>query len=120
VAVRFRRRGVEAKLVVLDHQLGSEPDANLVKALVRAQEWFGKIARGEATGIGDIARDQRLCRTYVTRVLSLAFLSPEITSAILRGRQWPELTAKRLVSSSLKIPRLWTEQRLFLTSGFIF
>ena len=45
VPVRFRRRGVEAKLVVLDQQQpASEPDANLVKALARAHEWFGRIA----------------------------------------------------------------------------
>ena len=36
-AVTFRRRGVEAKLVVLDRRsLASEPDANLVRAVARA------------------------------------------------------------------------------------
>jgi site-specific DNA recombinase len=30
VPVRFRRRGVEAKLVVLNQQAASEPDANLI------------------------------------------------------------------------------------------
>ena len=64
VPVTFRRRGVEAKLVV-QQQLGSsfEPDANLVKALTRAHEWFGRIVRGEAKGLGDIANAERLCRT---------------------------------------------------------
>jgi site-specific DNA recombinase len=60
VPVRFRRRGVEAKLVVLNRQQAvSEPDANLVKALARAHEWWGRIVRGEASGIGDIARAER-------------------------------------------------------------
>jgi hypothetical protein len=74
VSVRFRRRGVEAKLVVLDQQqTATGPDPNLVKALARAHRWFGKIAQGEASGIGDIARTERLDRTYVTRVSLFGF-----------------------------------------------
>ena len=112
VPVRFRRRGVEAKLVVVDRrQPSSEADANLVKALARAHEWFGRIVRGEANGAGDIARAERLDRSYVTRSLCLAFLAPQITKAILEGRQPTELTAKRLMRSALKIPLLWTDQR---------
>jgi hypothetical protein len=105
VPVRLRRRGVEAKLIVLDQQHPtSGPDPNLVKALTRAHEWFARIIRDEANGIGDIARAERLDRSYVARVLCLAFLSPEITNALLAGRQPTELTAKRLIRSALEIP----------------
>ena len=118
VPVRFRRRGVEAKLVILSRpQAASEPDLNLVKALARAHEWWGSIARGEARGIGDIAREERLDRAYITRFLCVAFLSPETTEAILEGRQPTELTAKRLIRSALKIPLLWHDQRAFLISS---
>ena len=70
VPVRFRRRGVEAKLVVLDQQQrASEPDANLVKALARAHEWFGRIApwRGKAESATSLA-PSGFDRSYVTRV----------------------------------------------------
>lgn len=111
VPVRFRRRGVEARIVVHDQERpASRPDPNLLKALVRAHEWFGQIVRGEVDGIGAIARRERLDRAYVTRMLCLAFLSPEITKAILEGRQPTELTAKRLIKSTLKIPPLWVDQ----------
>jgi site-specific DNA recombinase len=111
VPIKFRRRGVEAKLVVLSgHPAASEPDANLVKALARAHEWWGRIARGEARGIGDIARAEGFNRAYITRFLCLAFLAPEITKAILEGRQSTELTAKRLITSALKSPLLWADQ----------
>jgi hypothetical protein len=112
VPVRFRRRGVEAKLMVLgQHGPAAVPDANLVKALARAHKWLGQIVRGEANGIGDVARAEGLCRTYVTRVVDLAFLAPEITKAILEGRQLTELTAKHLIRSALKMPVLWTDQK---------
>jgi len=105
VAVSFRRRGIEAKLIVPDQRGPSaEPDVNLVRALARAHEWFGRIARSEASGLSDIARAERLSRTYVTNYLYLALLSPEITLAILEGRQPTELTSKRLISSAPKIP----------------
>ena len=111
VLMSFRRRGVEAKLVVLDQKQGaSEPDANLIKALARAHEWFGRIIRGEASGIGDIARTEGVDRTYVTPLLCLAFLAPEMTKAILEGRQPIELTTKRLISSALGTPLLWSDQ----------
>lgn len=109
--MRFRRRGVEAKLVVLDQQHpSSEPDPALVKALARAQAWFGQIVRGERDGIGAIARAERLDRAYVSRVLCLAFLAPEMTKAILEGRQPMGLTAKKYLSISLRYPLLWSDQ----------
>jgi site-specific DNA recombinase len=111
VPVRFRRRGVEAKLVVLEREhADSQPDANLVKALVRAHEWFGEIVRGEAEGIGAIARAEGLDRAYVTRLVCLAFLAPETTKDILEGRHPTEMTAKKLIRSSLRIPLLWVNQ----------
>ena len=113
VSVRFRRRGVEAKLIVLSqHPAASESDINLVKALARAHEWWGSIARGEAKGIGDIARAEGFNRGYVTRFLCLAFLAPEITKAILEGRQPTELTAKQLIRSALRVPLLWADQSI--------
>jgi DNA invertase Pin-like site-specific DNA recombinase len=113
--VSFRRRGVEAKLIVLgEHQASGDPDVTLAKALSRAHEWFGRIVRGEASGLSDIARVERLGRTYVTSFIYLAFLAPDITKAILQGRQPTELTAKRLISLAPKIPQLWADQALLV------
>jgi hypothetical protein len=61
-------------------------------------------------GIGAIARAERLDRAYVTRVICLAFLAPEITRAILEGRHPTEMTAKKLIPSALRTPLLWTDQ----------
>ena len=115
VPVGFRRRGVEAKLVVLDQQQPTGgPDANLVKALTCAHKWFGMIARGEASGAGDIARAARLDRSYVTRLLCVAFLAPAITRMVMEQRM--DLTTKQLIKSALKIPLLWPDQHVFLSS----
>jgi site-specific DNA recombinase len=118
VPIELRRRGVETKLIVLGRQgSASEPDANLLKALTRAHDWLGRIVRGEANGPGDIARSERLCRTYVTRVLCVALLAPDITKGLLEGRQPSELTTKKLIRSALHVPLLWTDQRAFFGCG---
>jgi hypothetical protein len=82
-----------------------------IKAITHA---LTQVLRGEADGVSDIARAEGLCRTYVTRVLCLAFLAPEITRAILGGSHPKELTAKQLITSALDIPPLWSDQRELL------
>jgi hypothetical protein len=54
-----------------------------------------------------------MTRSYVCRVIRLAFLAPDITEAILAGRQPRGLTAERLVRSS-RLPIRWQEQRKLL------
>ena len=116
--VRLRRRGVEAKLVIQGQgDSDCSPDPKLVKALARAHEWFGRIVRGEADGIGAVARAERLDRAYVTRIICLAFLAPEITKALLQGRQQTELTAKRLIACALGVPLLWQEQTSWIRTS---
>jgi hypothetical protein len=58
---------------------------------------------------------QRECVSglYFTRVIRLAFLCPEVTQAILDGRQPPGLTAAKLIKAS-RLPLNWREQRTLL------
>ena len=60
--------------------------------------------------ISDIAESQGVHRSYVSRLIRLAFLSPEITEAILDGRQPLGLTAARLMRVS-RLPLDWRAQR---------
>ena len=83
-------------------------------ALTCAHKWFGMIARGEASGAGDIARAARLDRSYVTRLLCVAFLAPAITRMVMEQRM--DLTTKQLIKSAPKIPLLWPDQHVFLSS----
>ncbi len=67
----------------------------------------------QVSDLATIARQEGLTRSYVCRVLRLAFLAPDITEAILDGRQPAELTAERLVRCS-DLPLCWQEQRRVL------
>ena len=110
VNVRIRMRGNQVKLAIGDGSVPRERDTALVKTVFRAHEWFERLKNGDAQSVRDIARTEGLTGSYVTRVLRLAFLAPDIVEAILNGRQPVELTADRLLLRE-DLPLNWREQR---------
>ena len=51
-------------------------------------------------------------RSHVSRNLPLAFLAPDIVTAIIDGRADPSLTLSRI--KRLKLPASWQDQRKLL------
>ena len=114
VPVELKRHGRELKLIVEGQDNGRPPDAALIKSIVRAHKWFGQLKTGEVKGTAEIAASEGLTQSYVTRVLRLAFLAPDVVEAILAGRQPVNLSADKLVKSSANLPTDWEEQRAAL------
>jgi len=52
-------------------------------------------------------------RSYFTRVVRLSYLAPDITQAVLEGRQPRDLTAEKLLAHS-RLPLAWRDQRTAL------
>lgn len=108
---RFRRRGVEMKLVISDGRAPPpRPDPNLTAMVARARDWFDKLATGEVSSARDLARRHSVDPGDVSRILPLAFLAPDIVECILDGRQPVGLTASRLLRTR-DLPTSWTAQR---------
>lgn len=84
------------------------PDDALVKALVRAFRWRQMLESGDFATIAELAERERIAVSYVTRILRLTLLAPDIIEAILDGKQGPEVTLARLMGS---LPMEWREQR---------
>lgn len=104
----LRRRRVETKLVLAGERQPALVDRKLVQAVAQAHEWLDRLIEG--ISVADLARELRLDDGEISRVLSLAFLAPDIIEAILNGRQPIELTNKHL--KRLKpLPLAWAEQR---------
>ena len=108
---QFRRRGSEMRFVI-GEQTGAEgrPDATLIAALVRAHAWWQELCSGKSRSIKEIADREGSDERYVARNLKLVFLAPDITDAILEGRQAPHLTADALIKMS-DLPYSWKLQR---------
>jgi hypothetical protein len=66
------------------------------------------LLSGEVTSIEALARRFGMDRGHVGLTLNLAFLSPTLTRAIVRGEQPSELRLNRLLRG--KIPLAWHEQ----------
>jgi hypothetical protein len=86
-------------------------DNSLVKALARAFRWKRMLESGEFTTIAELAEREGIAPSYMTRVLRLTMLAPDIVEAILDGRQGPEVTLARVLEL---FPVEWEGQRLFL------
>lgn len=110
VPVNFRRRGVETKLV-LEGSGGatSNPDPALIKAVVRAHRWFDDLVSGSARSLREIAEIEGISDRYVSHLMPLAFLAPELVESILAGEQPIGLTAEKL-TKSVSMPLCWSGQ----------
>jgi ParB-like chromosome segregation protein Spo0J len=93
---------------------GSRCDPALLKALARGHAWFEELATGRARSLEDLAKRDGISRRYIRRHVGLAFLSPQLVEAILKGQQPVALTATRL--TELDLPLDWTEQHRLLAS----
>ena len=67
-------------------------DSALVRALVRAIRWKRMLESGEFATIAELAQREGIAPSYMTRVLRLTLLAPDIVEAILDGKQGPEVT----------------------------
>ena len=70
-------------------------DSALVKALARAFRWKRMLESGEFVTIAELAEREGIAPSYMTRVLRLTLLAPDIVEAILDGKQGPEVTLAR-------------------------
>ena len=90
-------------------------DGTLVKALARAFRWKRMLESGEFATIAELAEREGIAPSYMTRVLRLTLLAPDIVEAILDGKQGQEVTLARVLEP---LPTGWMLQRVnFLDEG---
>jgi hypothetical protein len=83
----------------------------LIQAIVRAHVWMDSLREGTYESIEDLADANRMHPKVVRQALRLAFLSPEVTSAVLEGRQPTDLALPQIPKL---LPLKWTEQQRLL------
>jgi hypothetical protein len=113
ISMRFQRRGGRKRIIAPD---GSElspmnkrqPDGTLVKALARAWRWQRLLDEGVCASVSEIGDAENISKSYVSRILRLALLAPDIIEAILTGNADQSLMLERL---ERPLPAGWEEQR---------
>ena len=116
IAARLKRVGIEMKMVVDAAAVENERariNPALIKLLVKAHLVKERLIGAGDASLTEIARDEGVSRPYLSCLVRLAFLAPDITAAILAGCQPQELTAKQLMNVA-RLPADWGHQRAAL------
>ena len=106
VPARLTRRTREVRLIVppaRDDQ--PRKDAGLIRLLVRAHQVRKAFDQSES-GLAELAISCGYDRDYLTVLLKLSYLAPDIVAAILDGRHPQELTRQRLARIR-QLPFAW-------------
>jgi hypothetical protein len=86
--VHLRRAGKEVRMVI-DHTdpfaPPPKPDRALIRLVIRAHRFHDLLVKHKGGKFGDLAKSERLNRSYFSQLLRLAYLDPDITTAILDG-----------------------------------
>ena len=82
-------------------------DAHVLRAIARAWNWRRRLERGEASTIADIAKADNVSDRYVSRMVRLAYLAPDVLEKLLIHRIPPALSLNDLMAVA---ERPWAEQ----------
>jgi len=112
VPIRLRRSGREITMRIdgTDPFATAKPDARLIKLLIRVRRLNAALVGSDGVPFAALAKRQGVSPSYFTRLVRLNYLAPDITQAILDGRQPRDLTADKLLAHS-RLPLAWQEQR---------
>src|SRR3954454_15397169 len=114
VPFSVRRRGREMRLILNGSQRATQAlDKSLIALVARGYAWRHEIADGTAVSATAIAEREKLTPAYVSRLVDLSFLAPDILAGIVSGDIPADLTASRLQSMP-NIPLDWPSQRSLL------
>jgi len=98
-----------------DSNAFSRKDPALIQAVAKAHHWWDWIKLGEVESLTEIARRDGIDKAKVTRLLRLAFLSPQTLRHILNGKQ-PVSATVRMLTKVHELPTSWAEQETLLAS----
>jgi len=118
IPVTFRQRAGRKQIL---SPSGSAPwsyasrvDTALLKAVVRAYRWREMLESGEYSSAAELAKAEKVNDSYLSRVLRLTLLAPEIVEAIVSGQQPSTLQVDDLLKP---LPLDWQRQRSILQGG---
>lgn len=99
IPFKVRKRGGRKLILTPDGTPSPMPrtkvDSALLKALARGFRWKKMLEEGDYQTLEEIANAEKINPSYVSRLLRMTLLAPEIVEAILAGQQPLGLTMAR-------------------------
>lgn len=109
VPIRIKRLGLAVRLIVGKEITKPRIDKKLIGLIEKAYRWFDLLETGKCDSLAAIGKLENIGSAYVSRVINLAFLSPDIIQAIAYGKQPEHITADRLIRMGMP-PVDWKDQ----------
>ena len=111
IPVRFRQRGGRKQILSPPGATPWSPapcvETALLKAIVRAQRWRLMLESGEYHSSAELAKAEKVNASYLSRILRLTLIAPDIVEAIVAGRQPSTLQLDDLLKP---LPAIWASQ----------
>src|SRR5262245_31669553 len=114
VPARLERVGREMKMLVENKDNQTKADPGQLRIIARAHDLQQRVMQTNDLTLHAIASQEHVTPGYISRLLRLPSLAPDIITAIVDGKNPPQLTAKRLMQLALVLPVEWMEQRKLL------
>ena len=105
-----RRRNGRARIVPPEpevHFQSRSQDPHILKALGRAWSWRRRLEVGEVATIHDLAKAEGFTDRFVSRVMRLAYLSPNVLERLVISRDPLSVSVNDLIEATC-LP--WSEQ----------
>ncbi len=118
IPIQIKRRSGR-KLVTLPNGDAIKPRSwdmtptPLQLALARGHRWLALLDSGKVSSLKEIAAREKVDDSYVSRMVNLTTLAPDIVAAILNDEMPDHIT---LFDLAVDPPALWEEQRQRVTS----
>jgi site-specific DNA recombinase len=97
VVARLQRVGREMRMLVENTDDQTTADPGLLRIVARAHDIHARLIQNTDLTVHVIASQERVSANYVHRLLRLPSLARDIITAIVNGKNPPQLTAKRLM-----------------------
>jgi hypothetical protein len=112
VPFAVRKRGGRKLVLAPDGALvppmAPHVDSTLAKAVARAYRWQRMLETGRYATIKEIAKAEKINPSYVSRVLRLTLLAPDLVEALVHGRRSSTMSLHDLMKP---FPIEWRRQR---------
>ena len=111
---RVKRAGREMRMLVENSDDRTAADPSLLRIIARAHGIQARLVQNPELSVHDISRAERVTAAHIYMLLRLPWLAPDITAAIVNGRQPAQLNATKLMRLTAHLPADWAEQRALL------
>jgi hypothetical protein len=113
IPVKFYRRNGRQMVLAQNAPTGNQqtelsPNGTLIANLAKAYHWQEQLESGQYGSLEELAKENKVDRTHVSRILQLTSLSPTIVEQILDGNEPFGISLRKLRKG---INLVWSEQR---------